>query len=284
MKLHFEKITPAAGTPLVVQRVVEEAFTGPLHFHPELELTLIVRSGGQRYVGDSLEAFEAGDVVLLGENLPHRWASPPPAAPGEPAEAVVVQFGADVATADWWQRAGGQHVAQLLHESRRGLCLLGATREAAAQVLQTLPELPAFEQVLALLGLLSQVARSGDYRPLSSPSFRVPLRQEDSRRLNQVYGYIYETLTTGPDLGTAAAALHLSPSAFCHYFRKHTQKTFSQVVNEARVGQAQQLLMTTDRPVADVGYACGFNSLSNFNKQFARVVGCAPTRFRRRYQ
>ena len=284
MKLHFEKITPTAGTPLVVQRVVDEAFTGPLHFHPELELTLIVRSAGQRYVGDSLEAFEAGDVVLLGENLPHRWASAPPAAPGPPAEAVVVQFGADFATADFWQQAGGQHVAQLLHESRRGLCLRGDTRQAAAQLLQKLPELPAFEQVLALLGLLSQVARTGDYRPLSSSSFRVPLRQEDSRRLNRVYGYIYENLTASPDLATAAAALHLSPSAFCHYFKKHTQKTFSQVVNEARVGQAQQLLMTGDRPVADVGYACGFSSLSNFNKQFARVAGCAPTQFRRRYQ
>ena len=196
----------------------------------------------------------------------------------------MVQFGADFATADFWQQAGGQHVAQLLHESRRGLCLRGDTRQAAAQLLQKLPELPAFEQVLALLGLLSEVARTGNYRPLSSSSFRLPLRQEDSRRLNRVYGYIYENLTAGPELATAAAALHLSPSAFCHYFKKHTQKTFSQVVNEARVGQAQQLLMTGDRPVADVGYACGFSSLSNFNKQFARVAGCAPTQFRRRYQ
>ena len=285
MKIHFEKITPPAGTPLLVRRVAGDTFAAPLHFHPELELTLIESSAGKRFVGDSIEPFEAGDVVLLGENLPHFWSNTLPGlADTAPAQAVVVQFGADFLGSDFWKRAGGRHIEQLLHDSRRGLCLQGATRAAAAATLAGLPECPAFEQVLTVLALLHQLAEAGDYRPLSSPGFRLRLRAEDCSRLNQVYGYIYANLNGPPSIGTAADLLCMSPSAFCHYFKKRTQKTFSQVVNEARIGQARQWLMETDRPVSDIGYHCGFATLSNFNKQFAHLSGCSPSRFRQRYQ
>src|SRR5215207_8694186 len=75
MKIVFEKIVPAAGSSFAILDKRAPAFDGRFHFHPEIEITLIERSTGRRVVGDSIEPFAPGDLVLLGENLPHQYIS-----------------------------------------------------------------------------------------------------------------------------------------------------------------------------------------------------------------
>ena len=51
------------------------AFRGERHRHRQLELTWIEQGAGLRFVGDSVQPFESGDLVLLGPQLPHAWVS-----------------------------------------------------------------------------------------------------------------------------------------------------------------------------------------------------------------
>src|SRR5215470_12119887 len=72
------------------------------HYHPELELTYIRRGTGLRLVGDSMENFADGDLILLGANLPHVWRSDADYFKGSPhlhIEAVAIQF-----REDFWGR------------------------------------------------------------------------------------------------------------------------------------------------------------------------------------
>jgi hypothetical protein len=50
-------------------------FTYPWHFHSEFELLYVIEGTGTSFVADSIEKFEAGDLVLMGSNLPHFWRS-----------------------------------------------------------------------------------------------------------------------------------------------------------------------------------------------------------------
>ena len=92
MKIHFEKLTGLPGELLLVKEVKAPKFPAPLHFHPQVEITLIVESSGKRFIGDSVENFESGDLVLAGENLPHFWYNGEDFSTDGYSHAIVVQF------------------------------------------------------------------------------------------------------------------------------------------------------------------------------------------------
>ena len=50
-------------------------FTVPWHFHPEIEILLVVKSSGTSYVGDGIHRFTEGEISIIGENVPHWWKS-----------------------------------------------------------------------------------------------------------------------------------------------------------------------------------------------------------------
>jgi AraC-like DNA-binding protein len=75
----------------------------------------------------------------------------------------------------------------------------------------------------------------------------------------------------------------MTPSAFCHYFKKYTRKTFTQYVNEVRIGYACKLLIETDLNVSEIGYQSGYNSLSRFNKCFKLHRGKTPLGYRKNF-
>ena len=66
------------------------------HYHPELELTFIETGAGTRYVGDSVMPFDAEDLILLGSNLPHTWASERRSSESVLHRAIVVHFPRDL--------------------------------------------------------------------------------------------------------------------------------------------------------------------------------------------
>jgi AraC-like DNA-binding protein len=83
-------------------------------------------------------------------------------------------------------------------------------------------------------------------------------------------------------LGETAKAAGLSPTHFSHLFHKTTGITFTRYVQSRRIEEARRLLGETGRSVTEVCYACGFNSLTHFNRVFRRDHACSPSQFRRR--
>jgi AraC-like DNA-binding protein len=57
-------------------------------------------------------------------------------------------------------------------------------------------------------------------------------------------------------------------------------RSFVEVVNEARIKFACNLLKKTEKTVLEICYESGFNNLSNFNRQFSRITGTTPLSFR----
>lgn len=283
MRASYEKVTYGERQSFFCRRFDLPAFDSPWHFHPEVELTYIVSSTGTRFVGDSVEPYEAGDLVLLGSNLPHHWCTQERnGLRHELARSVVILFREDFLGLDFLHAPELHAIPALLHRASRGLRLEGAIHAHVEAGMQEIAELPPALRLVALLELLVAISRAPEteLRPLTTVGYRPNLSIHDCERLDRVHQYVLQHLEEELQLATAAELIHMSPSAFCRYFKRHTGKTFVQFVNELRVGRACRELMESDRQVGDIAHGCGFNSISNFNRRFRQVTGRSPSQYR----
>ena len=280
-KADFELIPRSELNSFAIREFKLPAFSSPWHFHPECELTCILQSTGKRFVGDSIARFVPDDLVLLGANLPHYWrndASAPTAA--SYAHSLVVQFREECFGLEFLSLPELAETRKLLLRARRGLAITGTTnREVKAQMFQLRKE-KGLGAIIGLLNILKTICRSDEQQPLSSPGFNAYVDEFASERINKAYQHVFNHFTKAFDHQEIARSLGMSPSAFCHYFKRVTGRTLTDFIKEVRIGHARKLLMETDATVAEIAYSSGFESLSNFNRQFLEVSGCNPKTFR----
>lgn len=275
------------GRALVVKDLVDPYFDPNWHFHAEYQLFVVLRGTGTRFVGDNISPFEVGDTVLTGPNLPHLWRSDQAYFDQPRAEAtrgVVVYFRENLLGDSFWQSHESQPLRRLLELSRRGIEVTSPLRERMADRLQHMLTMGGLPQVLALLDVLHQLAESEQWQPIASLGYVPVLRPADTERLNRVQAYMFQHYKSKLSLSEAANIAHMSPSAFSRYFQQRTHKKFSQFVSELRIGHACKLLQQSSGSIAEVAFASGFSTLSNFNKQFRAITGKTPREYRQAYE
>jgi len=280
VKAILEKISHDQDRSFALFEFRQRRFQCPFHYHPELELTLIVHSSGQRYVGDHIGRFAAGDLVLMGSDLPHMYINDAKF-PG-PAHSIVLQFLPDCLGPDFFQRGEMKAIRHLLERSRVGLIFHGRTRDKIAPLLEELTGLDGFKRLASFLGILEILARSRECRTLASPAYSPSLALYQGERINRVCELISRKFRDGITQSEAARTARMSVPSFSRFFRRAANKTFRAFLNEVRIGHASQMLLETDRTVAEVCYDSGFGNLSTFNRQFLKLRKTSPRDYRRK--
>lgn len=259
-------------------------FIPPLHYHPEYELTLIVKSFGQRQIGDNIENFSEGDLVLIGNNLPHVWKNDAVFFSGKPhmkAQAIVVKFLYDFAGSEFFNRSEMTEIRNLLEKKAAfGVKLLGHLRDDVERIMLKLPQLDETERFIQLLQILHLISKSKDYRLLASISYRSQ-KTKNTHRLNMVLDYVMDHYNEELTLEKIASHISMNKNAFCRFFKTGTHKNLFTVINEVRIGKACQHLTETDMNVLQVCFASGYNNISNFNKVFKDITGMTPLSYRK---
>lgn len=278
MKALYEKIPVPPGHSFASHQFHSPAFTMPWHFHPECELTLIVCARGTRFVGDNIEHFDDGDLVLLGSNLPHYWWKD--AEDRREAHSVVIQFDENFGGVPVLDLPEARNIRALLVRAGLGLAITGPARDEIVSRMFHLITLDPWPRLCALMEILGVLAETRTLRKLASAGYAPDLDDRAGQRLTAVCRYVNESFAEPVSHQAAARLAGLSPAAFSRYFRKHMGRTFEAYVNEVRIGNASRRLMDTDRTVAEIAFACGFNNLSNFNRRFLRLKGVSPRQYR----
>ena len=82
-------------------------------------------------------------------------------------------------------------------------------------------------------------------------------------------------------LEQVAQKVHMSKNAFCRFFKQHTNKTFFQFLAEIRIQHACELLKERqESTILEIASQSGYNTISNFNRQFKEVKGINPRSYR----
>lgn len=85
-------------------------------------------------------------------------------------------------------------------------------------------------------------------------------------------------------LADLAKLTNMTPTSFSRYFKQHANKSFSDFVSEIRIGHACKLLIEQKINVSQACYESGFQTLSNFNKQFKTITNRTPLAFKKEYE
>lgn len=257
-------------------------FRAPWHFHPEIEILLVVRGRGMRYVGDSVAPFREGDLVLIGPDLPHVLISETVSL-DDPrhVQCFIAQFRENFLGSDAWTTPELARVADLLRRSRRGVHFTGAVVTEAAAQLRRCVDASGTQRVAHLLLLLDLLARTPEQRLLSSADYVPKLNHSDGVRINVVCRYVVEHLTGELTQSAAAALVRMSPATFSQFFRQKMGRTFSNYVTHLRIAHALRLISDEKMNVSEACFASGFNSLSNFNRHFRALKGMSPRTYLR---
>ncbi|TDU81169.1 AraC-like DNA-binding protein [Prosthecobacter fusiformis] len=245
------------------------------HFHVEMELTLFIAGEGTRFVGDHIGAFAPGDLVLLGERLPHYWHT------RQASSGISVQWYFPLGHA-FWSFPETAALADVFRRAGHGLHLRGQTAEAVSGWLQEMTQADGLQQLALLLRILSciQQAAAGEHRPLSGRSFALAAESHYQQAIAKAVRHLVAHYREEVRLEEVLKLTHLSRPTFARQFKKHSGRTMSEFLNHLRIQAACRELVESDRSVLEIALRCGFTQVSFFNRLFRRVMKCSPSRYR----
>lgn len=282
------KIESNSQQSFQIRKDIRPNFYSSWHYHEELELTLILKSSGTRFIGDSIQQFSAGDLVLVGENVPHVWKNDDSyhqESSNKKAEAIVIHFLKNFAGDGFFDLPEMSKIKTLINEAKRGILFGGKIKHMLAERIKALTGKSSFDQLIGLLELLNIMAHTNDYQKLSTLDFSSSFSSNtNSDPINRIYEYIIEHFRADISLGKVAQMAHMTPTAFCRYFKSRTRKTYTQFLNEIRISFACRLLMEGKKEVSQVCFDCGFNNLSYFNRQFKKIKNETPSSYRDKHK
>jgi len=280
MKLMHEQLNIIGTNTIKVKWDDFPHFTFPWHHHREYEIVYVTRSYGKRFVGDNIENFTEGDLVLIGSNLPHYWKSAPEFYEDNPkmkVNAVVVQFSPDLFGANQLQLPEFASIKTLLNAAGQGIKFQVSENKKIGLKLLQLLRISGFDRYLGLLNILNDMAKCKQFELLASSQFEKDSTGYSDNRINKILTYINFNYTKKICIVDLANLSGMNATALCRFFKVKTGKTMIQHINELRIGYACKLMTEKRLQIAQIAIECGFNNISNFNKIFKHYTLKTPT-------
>jgi AraC-like DNA-binding protein len=257
------------------------------HYHPELEFHYIIRGEGVRFVGDDISNFNAGELLLLGENIPHMWRCNEAYFKKDEsvtAEAIVIQFLPEFIGKDFLYMKEAAPILNLYEKAKSGLVISGSIKDEIIGLMNRSVSATGLQRIICILSMLELLVDNDELVPIASPQETQKFSSKENERLNNVYNYTLKNFGQELTLEEVASVANLSVTSFCRYFKKMTQKTFHDFLIQVRISHAKRMLIENEASmIENVCYECGFNNKSNFFEHFKRTTGRTPQEYRRQY-
>lgn len=277
-------------TPLMDKDVLyiadrhKKEFTYPIHNHSVYELNFVENAKGvRRIVGDSQEVIGDYDLCLItSPDLEHVWEQNE--CHSDDIREITVQFDFSMSDETLFGRNPYASITRMMQEAKKGLSFPLQAIMKVYGMLDTLSSVKdGFYAVQQFLTILYELSRCENARTLASSSYAKVTVEDDSRRILKVKNFISKNYMDELRLPELASLAGMSSSAFSRFFKLHTGRNISEYIIDLRLGYAARMLVDTAKNISEIGFDCGFNNLSNFNRIFKKKKGCSPSEFRESY-
>lgn len=280
MKHQEAQIIVPDSTSFNIKRAVLTPKTYKIHSHKNFELNYILSGWGNRFVGDNMQSFSRGDLVMLGPNLPHCWEVKG-VAQGTSPECITIHFHESFFGQKIIQSPELLPIYEMFNEAELGIQFYGEEIIDVHYILHKMLKANNLRKMIYLLEIFEILIRTDNRKRLASSGFFDKADSTDSKKLKEVYEYILVNFSKKVKLEDVADVCHLSPSAFCRFFERSTGKSLFKYLKEVRIGYACKLLQDSDLLISDICYQSGYSNLAHFNNQFKEICSVTPGQYRK---
>lgn len=263
-----------------------DQFYSYYHRHEELQLTHILKSKGTIMVGNVVQSFQSGDVFLLKPNEPHMFdniADDEDDAPAVHAIHVFVNLERlkKLCVIPEFE-AIGQYLLDLDFSQKVDPDVASQLKDYFLN-LMVKTAVPRFVEFVSLLHVL--VSNKNSTISLYSGMRNLGYSDRDGVRISEVYKYTFERYQENIAVEDVAKIVHMTPTSFCKFFKKHSMKTYIGFLNEVRIEKACQLLINKQtESISETAFQVGFNNIVHFNRVFKQITGMSPRQYLKEHQ
>lgn len=285
MKPALEHLPKEKDHSFVVKFFDYNYYPTPWHYHPEYEIVLVTESTGKRFIGDHIADFQPGNLAFLGPNIPHTYRNDDKYYQDDSelrAKSIVIHFTEASLGTDFLALPEARTITKLFERSLYGLDINGETNQRVSKKLYDIVSLSGLRRWLCLVDIFIDIAESKTTSPITQTP-QIGYNEKESKRLCNVFDWITANFEKEISLSEAAHIAQMNENAFSRFFSSRTRKTFSGFVQELRLQKAAKLLVDNDMTVTEVCYECGYNNVSNFNRQFLNHYQMNPMKYRKMF-
>ncbi|WP_134089283.1 AraC family transcriptional regulator [Olivibacter sp. XZL3] len=286
MKPQLLKLSTAPTQSFSIRQDFVPYINNRWHYHAEVELIHFYRGKGTQFIGDQINHFHAGDIVLVGSQLPHYWRFDEhyfDHQNDDTADVRVVHFNEHFWGKDFLELPENIAIKQLLEKARRGIQVTGAAKKKVGLLLEQMLQSEGTRRIILLMEALHAIASDSSHRLISSIGFHPSLQDEEKKRINNIFDYTLANFRQKISLEDVSAIAGISSNSFCRYFKAKTGKTYSRFLLEIRVGHACKLLIENKMSVKQLCYESGFNNFASFHKYFKQITEKSPLAYQKAF-
>jgi len=280
MKVTFERVIPDEKSSFctIHNNSPISEFKWEYHYHPEIELVCVLSGNGTRHVGYHKSNYTNGDLVLIGSNIPHSGFGLNSI---DPHEEIVLQFKEDILQFPE-QESEARSIKSLLELSKFGILYSVDIKNKLLPKLTQMLECEGYKRYLLLLEILFELSKCDEYELLNQEIMPYTIISKNKTRLENIFTFVEHNYDKEISIEEVAKLANLTLPAFCNFFKKATQITFTEFVNRYRINKAC-LLMIQDKTISECSYSCGFNNVTYFNRMFKKYTEKTPSEFIKNY-
>lgn len=260
----------------------EHIFAHP-HWHQEAEILYIIKGTATQQINGRIFNVKKGDIILIVNEAVHSTYTQR----YEDNEILVLQFNTEYFKSSFPASA----TSTLINEFNRGIDYpnpINAQTHIGKQLASCIEKIydefskkeKAFELLVTscILELMGMFVR--DFKHTAKKWERSYDVAKAKEMLKNTFRLIDLNYSSDLDLRQAAEASNLSVSHFSRLFRKATGMTFKNYLSFYRINQAEEMLSTA-RPISEIAFECGFNSITSFIRAFKKYKKCTPSSYRK---
>ena len=268
---------------IIVQKEVLPYFYPHLHRHHEIQLTWIQKGHGTLIADNNMYSFVPNEIYWLSANQPHLLKSDPSyflPKSKKITSALTIFFNPEGQLAHLFDLPEIRNIKKFIQQHSSGFKIPQQYVAEISHLMVQIKNGNGVEQMIHFLDILKKLLSYEKLSPLSSSSTPQQYSEHEGIRIGNIYNYIMQHYDKAITLEDVAKQAHMTPQAFCRYFKKHTRHTFVSFLSEVRINEACKML--TDGAydsIATIAYNCGFNSITNFNRVFKSVTSRSPSEY-----